>query len=103
MSRKKFDGLVVGVHYASTGKIEWIRLYERRGATFSDLVHISREEIIARMKEGQKFVTGKRVPLMASTFDVNLPLRLEQGNGKEILVVGDPTSKADHLEGVPRI
>ncbi len=103
MARKKFDGLVVAVRYTDSGRIMWVRLYERRGATFSDLVHLARDEIIGRINEGQKFVTGKRIPQMASTFEVHQPLELLQINGREFLVAGEHTAKADYLEGVPVI
>ncbi len=96
MANKKFDGLVESVRYAADGKIEFVRVFERRGATFSDQVLLDRAELAARLKKGQKFVIGARKELLASTFEP----------GVEILLTGDVIStqasaSRDHLAGVP--
>lgn len=103
MAKMKFDGVVEAVHYHPDGKVDWVRAYLRRGATFSDHVLIDRQTLVEHLNAGKRYVAGKRVSLMASTFEVFGPLRVLQKNGQEILVVGDAQAEQDHLEGVPII
>jgi hypothetical protein len=103
MARPSFDGVVEAVHYAPDGQVLWVRVYERRGATFSDRVLLDRKTIIERLKSGKKYVAGQRVPYLASTFEVSSPLRLFQSNGKDILIAGDIQTYQDNLDGVPVI
>ena len=101
MAKRKFDGVVEAVRYQSNGSVEWVRAYLRRGSIFSDRVLVDRETLIRQLKEGKRFVAGKRIPQMAGTFEVSQPLHLLQSNSKEILVTGDTQSEGDRLEGVP--
>jgi hypothetical protein len=101
MGKPKFDGVVECVHYKPNGEVDWVRAYERRGATFSDYVLIPRQALIQKLKAGKKFVVGKRVADMASTFNVTAPLRVTNSGGKDILVANDHPSDQDHLPGVP--
>jgi hypothetical protein len=103
MARQKFDGVIESVHYAADGKIAWVRVYERRGPTFSDRVILDRTTLVARLKSGKKFVTGQRIPLLSSTFDVSHPVRLlEQKNG-EVILAGEGDSGRDVLANVPLV
>ena len=43
------------------GSILLVRVYERRGATFSDRVLLSRQALLDRLKKGKKFVVGEGV------------------------------------------
>ena len=81
---EKFDGVVVAVRYRA-GQIQIVRAYERRGASFSDYLLLPRSELLKRLKAGRKFVTGKRKPLLASTFDVGKSIRLIARNAHEIV------------------
>lgn len=101
MSPPKFDVIVEAVHYAPDGLVNWVRGYERRGPTFSDLVLIRREELVERLKSGQKFVFGRRLPHLASTFEVNGHIHLISHNGDEVLVTDDSPAGKDNLQGVP--
>ena len=97
---KKFDGVIEAVHYKD-GQIEVVRAFERRGATFSDRIMVTRKQLLERLKNGQKIVTGKRREFLASTFDVNdQPVQVVNRNGTEIIAT---RSDADHdeLEQVP--
>ena len=95
----RIDGVIEAVRYKGT-KIEWVRAYERRGPTFSDRVLIDRPTLIARLKKGQRIVTGQRREFMASTFDVAKPVTPGGRNGDQVVTT---TDQADHdrLEGVP--
>jgi hypothetical protein len=64
---------------------------------------LDRETLVARLKDGKRYVTGKRIPYLASTFDVTEALRLVNKDGEEVLVTGDRQAQTDNLEGVPII
>lgn len=103
MAKNDYDGVVEAVHYKPNGEVDWVRAYERRGVTFSDHVLINRQDLIKRLKSGRKFMVGRRIPLKASTFEVDQPLRLVNVGGSEAIVVGQTQDERDHLEGVPVI
>ena len=103
MARQKFDGVVETVRYKPSGEVDWVRAYERRGTTFSDHLLIDRATLIQRLKDGKRYVAGRRIPLMASTFEVKQPLRLVTADGEEVLVVGEKHANHDQLDGVPVI
>jgi hypothetical protein len=103
MAKMKFDGLIEAVRYAPDGNIELVRAYERRGATFSDIILIDRSNLITRLKNGQKFVTGTRQEFLGSTFDTT---RVVQLNGDVITTLGSANrgnNSRDLLEEVPSI
>jgi hypothetical protein len=100
MPAKKFDGLIEAVRYAPDGKIKIVRAYERRGATFSDLVLIERALLVERLKKGEKFVTGKRKEYLASTFETSRSISLVGGKGQEVISTS-PNADRDLLEEVP--
>ena len=74
MAKIKFDGLIEAVRYAPDGKIDLVRAYERRGATFSDHILIKRAQLVERLQKGEKFVTGQRKEFMGSTFESAKPI-----------------------------
>lgn len=92
----RFDGVIEAVRYAPDGKIEIVRAYERRGAAFSDHVLIGRAALLERLKNGKKFVTGKRKPNLGGMFET----------GASIMLAGDvistqPEANYDLLDAVP--
>jgi hypothetical protein len=103
MARAKYDGVVEAVHYNSDGQVDWVRAYVRRGPIFSDRVKLNRQALVEQLKSGKRFLSGKRIPLMAATFEVYHPLRLLQNNGKEVLVAGEQQTNQDSLDGIPVI
>jgi len=103
MDKKKADGVVEAVHYTPDGQVAWIRAYERRGTTYSDVILLDRNTLIARLKSGKRFYAGQRIPMQASTFTLTTPFHLVQNENKEILVTGHLQADHDLLEGVPII
>jgi hypothetical protein len=95
----KFDGVIEAVRYKS-GKIDIVRAYERRGATFSDRVLLDRKTLIERIKRGKHFITGERKEFLASTFEVGKLVNLIGADDKQIITTRDQ-SERDELEGVP--
>jgi hypothetical protein len=95
----KFDGVIEAVRYKG-GKIDAVRAYERRGATFSDCVVLSRKTLIERVGQGKRFVIGQRKEFMASTFEVGKPVKLLGKDDQQIITTGDQ-SEHDELEDAP--
>jgi hypothetical protein len=95
----KVDGVIEAVRYKG-GKIELVRLYERRGPTFSDHVLLDRLALLSRLKDGKNLVTGRRQPLLASTFEVGLPVLLS-GDKSDSIMTAPGGNGTDRLEGVP--
>jgi hypothetical protein len=91
---KNVDGVIEAVHYKN-GQIQAVRVYERRGATFSDRILLTRKELLERIKKGRQFVIGKRKPLLASTFEEGKPVQVLSRDGKEII---STRKEADHDE-----
>ena len=100
MAKIRFDAVIDAVHYESDSKLKWVRAYLRRGPIFSDRVLLDRQSLIEQLKSGKKVYTGKRVPLMAGTFELSQPIRVVNKDNQEILVAGESQSEADLLEGI---
>ena len=96
---KKFDGVIEAVHYKD-GQIVMVRAFERRGAAFSDHVLIGRKELLERLKDGRKFIIGKRKELLAGTFEQGKPLQVVSRDGKEFISTRADADQ-DELEQVP--
>ncbi len=103
MAKEKLDGVVEAVHYNASAQVEWVRAYERRGPTFSDLLLIRREELIRRIKAGKKYVSGSRKQYLSSTFDVNSPIHVFQAGDKDYLAFSEEANSGDVLPGLPVI
>jgi hypothetical protein len=95
----KVDGVIDAVRFKA-GKIELVRAYERRGATYSDYVLLDRKKLIERLKDGKNFVTGQRIQYMASTFSAGKPVNLVGIDDKQVLTT-NTQQEHDELEGVP--
>ncbi len=95
----KFDGVIEAVRYKN-GKIDMVRAYERRGATFSDHVLLDRKTLMNRLNSGKRFVTGSRREFLASTFEVGQTVRLAGRDDKQIITT-QVHSDHDELVGVP--
>lgn len=100
MADKKFDGLIEAVRYTRNGQIEWVRAYERRGATFSDSVLLDRKTLLEKLKARKQFVTGQRKELHASTFARERDIQLVKNGDREWIATRADASR-DELEGVP--
>jgi hypothetical protein len=102
MAGEKIDGVIESVRYSPEGQVDRVRLYMKRGPTFSDWVLLSRAELVERLKAGKHLVTGERVKLMASTFKLAASVRLVGAPGKQVLTTSPETAgEHDYLQGVP--
>ena len=89
MAQTKYDGIIQAVRYDGQSQVEWVRVFLRRGPTWSDYVILDRQTVIDQIKSGKRFAAGKRIPRLASTFEITAPVKLSQANGQEFLVTGD--------------
>ena len=94
---KKPDGVIVAVRYAPDGKIETARIFERRGATYSDRVHIDRATLVERLKSKKCFVVGQRTMYWQAPSRPDPEVRYLDSN----VIATNPDAKNDLLEGVP--
>ncbi len=96
---KKIDGVIEAVRYKN-GQITMARIYEKRGATFSDRIMVERKVLLERIQKGLQYVTGTREELLASTFTTGKSVLLVKNNDREFLSTRN-TATNDELEGVP--
>ncbi|MBI4761774.1 MAG: hypothetical protein ACOYYF_07935 [Chloroflexota bacterium] len=96
---EKIDGIIEAVRFKN-GQIVLARVYERRGASFSDCILIERKDLLERIKSGKKFVTGSRKEFWGGTFEVGKPVRVVTHDGKEFLSTREGAER-DELENVP--
>ena len=102
MPQKKYDGVIECVRYAPEGKLSEVRMFERRGPTYSDRLLVSRPELLQRLRQGKKFAVGAPKPLLASTFEICAEVRLVGPRSQECIVAGkNPGSDRDDLQGAP--
>jgi hypothetical protein len=96
---KKIDGVIEAVRYKN-GQITMARIYEKRGATFSDRIMVDRKVLLERLQKGLQYVTGFREELLASTFTTGKSVLLVKNNDREFLATHN-NATTDELEGVP--
>ena len=102
MTQLKIDYVVEAVRFSPSGDLEKIRLYERRGASYSDLVVYTREELIRALESGKTVMAGNRKPYLASTFNLTGGIQLAGTRDVPVVVLGDDPSAEDSLPGIPR-
>lgn len=101
MATQKFDGVIEAAHFKN-GQILYVRAFERRGFTFSDCVLIDRKDLIERLKQGKKYLTGHRKEFMSSTFELGKRVQVIGSDGHEVIATRAGGAN-DELEGVPFI
>jgi hypothetical protein len=101
MANRKIDGVIEAVRYTSAGQLEFARAYQKRGASFSDRVLLSRDMLIKILKTGKHYVIGERLPYLASTFKTGQAVRLVKFAGGEILLAALISGEHDDLTPAP--
>jgi len=97
MPLKDLDGIVEAVRYRQDGSIEAVRYYQRRGSVWSDALLLDRAGLLLLLKDGRKFVAGRRKRDQGGEFDVGAALRCEDRRIRS----GATRANRDHLENVP--
>jgi hypothetical protein len=103
MAKINYDGVVEAAHFKPDGQIDWVRVYLRRGAVFSDRILLGREAFIEQLKAGKRYMIGERIYNMGGKFTVDQPVHLLQKDGNQLIVVGDAKDTMGELIGVPII
>ena len=103
MAKIKYDGVLETAHFKADGQLDWVRVYERRGAIFTDRIMLSRAAFIDQLKTGKRYVVGERILYLGGKFTVSQPVHLLEQDGKQVITVGSARSSADDLTGVPII
>ncbi len=103
MGKIKYDGVVEAAHFRPDGQLDWVRVYERRGAVFSDRVLLYRDAFIRQLKAGKRYMVGERILNLGGMFTVTEPVHLFSQDGKQVIVVGEGQANKDELNGVPII
>ncbi len=98
MARQQYDLILEAVHYRADGEIDWVRGYERRGAAFSDRLVWSRDQLLERLRAGQRVLTGARKAYWGNSFEIGKPVRLVNGN-----ITTRAQATRDDLEDLPRL
>ena len=100
MTKLKIDGLIDAVRYARDGKIELVRLYQRRWSVFSDLTLVPRSQLIDLLKEKKRIAIGNRKQLWGNDFVIKQRVLLSSGHENFIFTEGQSGDK-DLLAEVP--
>jgi hypothetical protein len=103
MSKINYDGVVEAAHFKPDGQLDWVRVYVRTFAVFSDRIILSRDVFIKQLKAGKRYMVGERILNMGGVFNVTQPVRLLEKNGKQVIIAGDALTTTDELMGVPII
>jgi hypothetical protein len=103
MAKVNFDGVLEAAHFKPDGQLDWVRVYVRKGAVFSDCILLSRQAFIDQLRVGRRFMVGERILNMGGNFNVTQPVRLLKEDGKRVIVTGDIHAEQDELVGVPVI
>ncbi len=103
MAKINYDGVVEAAHFKPDGQLDWVRVYERRGAVFTDRIVLSRDAFARQLKSGKRYMVGERILNLGGMFNVTRPVRLYTLDGKQVIVVGDSQASKDELDGVPII
>lgn len=102
MKKEQIDGVIETVHYAPDGQIAYVRAYQRRGAAFSDVVLIKREELVNILRAGKKYYTGERICGMGAEFKTFEKLQVLPSPGGEMILT-TPTGSRDDLGAAPLV
>jgi len=99
---KKPHGIITSVRYtADRERLLLVRYYQRRGAIWSDLELLSREELLARLNAGQRFVVGQRQGDVPGSFETGKIVELRDASGDTVIRTEGTSGARDYLEGAP--
>lgn len=93
---KQIDGVVEAVRYKN-GQIMVVRVYERRGKTYSDRVLLDRKTLLERVQKGLNYAVGAREEFHASTFKLGASVMIVKQDEREFLATRKNASR-DELE-----
>jgi hypothetical protein len=101
MKKKSADIIIEAARFKANGQVDFVRAYQRRGATYSDCLLITRTELLKQLLKGKTVATGQRMHLMASTFNKITPVRVAPSANRFIITSGNLGAAQDELPGTP--
>ena len=96
MARIIIDGVIEAVRYSPDGEISVVRIFQRRGAVWSDYIILARQELVEQLGKGKRFVTGSRKQYLGGVFNTGLAVRWIN----EHVVTEGKSAQRDLLAGV---
>jgi hypothetical protein len=96
MARFTIDGVIEAVRYTPGGLIGLVRMYQRHGAVWSDIILLNRMELVEQLDKGMHFVTGTRKVSLGSVFNTGPSVRWID----ERVVTEGQSTQRDLLVGV---
>jgi hypothetical protein len=103
MASKKIDGVVEAVRYAPDGKVALVRYYERLGPAYSDRKLLTRDQLVEALRGKKRYVAGRRIELMGTSFETGAEIRLVRAGSAEYLQTVEGSGERDNLQGIPQI
>jgi hypothetical protein len=99
-SSRKLDVVLVAARYTQRSQqLKIGQAYVRRGPIWSDLTLLSRDDLIQRLEDKQRIVTGMPAEIPGE-FVVFSQVQLDQVNGAKGIYTGQLPAKGDDL-GIP--
>jgi len=102
MAKNKYDGILEAVRLDQDDQLVLAKIYEKRGVVWSDHFLVKRDELVARLKNGQVFLVGTRQYKLGSSFDTTETIRITKKDGKEFIRLDQDNKASDLLNGIPR-
>jgi len=96
---KKMDGVIEAIR-SKNGQLVQARVYERRGAAYSDRVVLDRKTLLERLKQGRLFAVGARVEFFGNNFSLGKPVLLVR-RGEQEFISTRADAERDDVEGAP--
>ena len=103
MNRKKADLIIEAVHHKHNGQIDFVRAYQKRGATYSDCVLVKRKELLEMFATGDHVVIGKRTPFLGTIFSDQKTVSLLTTNNNQTITTTGSTVNQKELAEAPII
>jgi hypothetical protein len=96
---KRLDVVLVAARYSGDGKLALARGFERRGDVWGDVVLLTREVLVEKLRAVRHVVTGQPRELPGD-FAILAPVRLETSPTSERIVAEGLSSEGEDL-GLP--
>ena len=103
MKRNKADLIIEAVHRKHNGQIDFVRAYQKRGATYSDCVLVKRQKLLEMLAKGNQVVTGERIPFLGTIFSDQKTVGLLTINNKQTIATTGSTVSQKELADTPLI
>lgn len=103
MNRYKADLIIEAVHHKRNGQIDFVRAYQKRGATYSDCLLVERKELLESIVLGMRVFIGQRVPFWGTVFSELAPVRLQTIHNKQTIVTTTSNVNQKELAEAPII